>query len=113
MIDEAKKYLSDIVRAIDLIEIFIKGVDDFNEYVDDLKTKSAVERQLGIIGEAVNNFRKTEREFQLTNTRDIIGFRNRIIHNYDEVDESLVWAIIHNHLPLLKKEAEEGLSRRS
>ena len=111
MTDEAKKYLSDIIRAIELIEIFMDGVDDFDEYVDDLKTKSAVERQLGIIGEAVNNFRKTELEFQLTNTRDIIGFRNRIIHNYDEVDETLVWAIIHNHLPLLKEEAEEGLSR--
>ncbi len=111
MIDKAKKYLSDIIRAIELIEIFMDGVDDFDEYVDDLKTKSAVERQLGIIGEAVNNFRKIELEFQLTNTRDIIGFRNRIIHNYDEVDETLVWAIIHNHLPFLKEEAEEGLSR--
>ncbi|WP_202804241.1 DUF86 domain-containing protein [Pleurocapsa sp. PCC 7319] len=103
--------MSDIIRAIELIEIFMDGVDDFDEYVDDLKTKSAVERQLGIIGEAVNNFRKIELEFQLTNTRDIIGFRNRIIHNYDEVDETLVWAIIHNHLPFLKEEAEEGLSR--
>ena len=111
MKDEAKKYLSDIIRAIELIEIFMDGMDDFDEYVDDLKTKSAVERQLGIIGEAVNNFRKTELEFQLTNTSKIIGFRNRIIHNYDEVDETLVWAIIHNHLPFLKEEAEKGLSR--
>ena len=111
MTDEAKKYLSDIVRAIELIEMFMDGVDDFDEYVDDLKTKSAVERQLGIIGEAVNNFRKIELEFQLANTRNIIGFRNRIIHNYDEVDETLVWAIIHNHLPILKEEAEEGLRR--
>ena len=111
MTDEAKKYLSDIVRAIELIEMFMNGVDDFDEYVDDLKTKSAVERQLGIIGEAVNNFRKIELEFQLANTRNIIGFRNRIIHNYDEVDETLVWAIIHNHLPILKEEAEEGLRR--
>ena len=111
MTDEAKKYLSDIIRAIELIEIFMDGVDDFDEYVDDLKTKSAVERQLGIIGEAVNNFRKKELEFQLTNTRDIIGFRNRIIHNYDEVDETLVWAIIHNHLPFLKEEAKKGLRK--
>ena len=111
MKDEAKKYLSDIIRAIELIEIFMDGVDDFNEYVGDLKTKSAVERQLGIIGEAVNSFRKKELEFQLTNTRNIIGFRNRIIHNYDEVDETLVWAIIHNHLPFLKEESEEGLRR--
>jgi len=111
MTDEAKKYLSDIIRAIELIELFMDRINDFDEYVDDLKTKSAVERQLGIIGEAVNDFRKTEPEFQLTNTRHIIGFRNRIIHNYDEVDETIVWAVIHNHLPILKEEVEEGLSR--
>ena len=42
MTDEAKKYLSDIVRAIELIELFMNDIDHFETYVDDLKTKSAV-----------------------------------------------------------------------
>jgi len=56
MMEKGKKYLSDILRAIELIEGFTESVADFEAYTSDLKTQSAVERQLGIIGEAVNNF---------------------------------------------------------
>lgn len=58
MTEKAKKYLSDIEIAIGLIEDFLEGVDEFARYQTDEKTKSAVERQLGIVGEAVNKFRK-------------------------------------------------------
>jgi hypothetical protein len=56
---DLKKYLSDIEYSIILIEKFIMEYN-FSQYLNDLKTKSAVERHLGIIGEAVNNFRKAE-----------------------------------------------------
>jgi uncharacterized protein with HEPN domain len=42
------KYLSDIIREIDLIEDFTKSISNFGDYTSDLKTQSAVERQLGI-----------------------------------------------------------------
>ena len=58
MTDQVKKYLVDILKAIDLIEAFMDGIRGFKEYQQDLKTKSAVERQLGIIGEAVNTIPK-------------------------------------------------------
>jgi len=51
---EIRKYLSDILIAIDLIEDFMSDVVDFNSYEKDTKTQSAVERQLMIIGEASN-----------------------------------------------------------
>jgi uncharacterized protein with HEPN domain len=50
MTDKGRKYLSDILQAIELIESFTSGISDFEEYITDLKTQSAVERQLGIIG---------------------------------------------------------------
>ena len=56
--DKSKKYLSDILIAIDLIEKFTVEISDFNVYQEDLKTQSAVERQLAIIGEALNQLRK-------------------------------------------------------
>jgi uncharacterized protein with HEPN domain len=46
--------------AIELIEEFIADVSDFSAYENDRKTQSAVERQLAIIGEALNHFRKVE-----------------------------------------------------
>jgi uncharacterized protein with HEPN domain len=54
MTEKGKKYLSDILTSIDLIEDFTVDINDFNTYQADLKTQSAVERQLAIIGEALN-----------------------------------------------------------
>ncbi len=104
MTEQAKKYLSDILRAIELIEQFTKATDHFNDYAADLKTQSAVERQLGIIGEAVNKIDQLFPDLSLENARKIVGFRNRLIHTYDAVDSSIIWAIIKKHVPLLKKE---------
>jgi uncharacterized protein with HEPN domain len=110
MTDQGKKYLSDILRAIELIDQFTAKTADFDEYVRDLKTQSAVERQLGIIGEATNKFDQLSSESTLENARKIVGFRNRLIHTYDSVDPSMIWAILKKHLPLLKEEITTKLS---
>jgi len=55
---QSNKYLDDILYAIELIETFILEISSFADYESDKKTSSAVERQLGIIGEAVNKFDK-------------------------------------------------------
>ncbi len=102
--EQDKKYLSDILQAIDLIESFTSDIKDFNHYLSDLKTQSAVERQLSIIGEAVNKYEKLIPESPLSNARKIVGFRNRLIHTYNAIDQSIIWAIIKNHLVPLKKE---------
>ena len=52
MTEAGKKYLSDILLAISLIEQFTTDTSSFNDYLKDIKTQSATERQLGIIGEA-------------------------------------------------------------
>ena len=104
MTDVDKKYLSDILQALQLIESFTSDIKDYSIYIVDLKTQSAVERQLGILGEAVNKFDKLNPRHPLEDTRQIIGFRNRLIHTYDAIDQSIVWAIIKNHLELLKSE---------
>jgi len=107
MTEQGKKYLSDILRSIELIEQFTATVNNYNDYSSDLKTQSAVERQLGIIGEAVNKFDKLFPESTLENARRIVGFRNRLIHSYDAVDSSMIWAIIKRHLDPLKAEVTE------
>jgi uncharacterized protein with HEPN domain len=104
MTDQGKKYLSDILQAIELIESFTSKIATFSAYQDDLKTQSAVERQLGIIGEAINKFEKLFPTVNLDNARKIVGLRNRLIHSYDSIDSSIIWAIIKNHLAPLKIE---------
>jgi uncharacterized protein with HEPN domain len=110
MTDQGKKYLTDIILAIDLIESFTSGISNYDEHIADLKTQSAVERQLGIIGEAINKFEKIFPDSVLINARKIVGFRNRLIHAYDTVDPSIIWAIIKKHLEPLKKEITEKLN---
>lgn len=110
MTDQGNKYLADILQAIELIESFTSDIVNYDKYISDLKTQSAVERQLGIIGEAVNKFEKLFPDTTLINARKIAGFRNRLIHAYDAVDPSIIWAIIKKHLDPLKKEITDLLN---
>ena len=105
MTEKSKKYLSDILMAIDLIEEFTAGFD-FLVYDKDRKTQSAVERQLAIIGEALNQFKKLESSIVIENDKQIVSFRNRLVHAYDSIDNSIVWVIINRHLKPLKLEVE-------
>lgn len=107
MTEKGRKYLSDILMAIDLIEYFIADTPDFNSYQDDLKTQSAVERQLAIIGEALNKLKQTQINLRIQNDKQIIGFRNRLVHAYDNIDTTIVWVIVKRYLPELKKEIQD------
>jgi uncharacterized protein with HEPN domain len=109
MMDEGKKYLSDILQAVGLIESFTSDIKDYDRYLSDLKTQSAVERQLGIIGEAIKKFEKLNPGVTLTNAVKIVGLRNRLIHSYETIDPSIIWVIISNYLPSLRKEVETML----
>lgn len=106
MTEKSKKYLSDVLMAITLIREFTIDIADFNIYDKDRKTQSAVERQLVIIGEALNKLRQIESGIVIENDKQIIGFRNRLVHAYDSIDNSIVWAIINRHLENLKIEIE-------
>ncbi len=109
MTDKGRKYLSDILMAIELIEEFTADVKDFNVYEEDRKTQSAVERQLAIVGEALNHFRRIEPEISIEHDKQIISFRNRLVHAYDNLDNSIIWAILIRHLRPLKVEVENLL----
>ncbi len=109
MTERGKKYLSDILIAIELVESFTRDIDSFETFSKDLKTQSAVERQLGIIGEAVNKYKQECPNEPLENTQQIVGFRNRIIHAYDNIDVSIVWVILMKYLNPLKSEVSKKL----
>lgn len=64
--------------------------------------RKAIERNLEIIGEAVNRIIKEGPKIQISNARKIVGLRNNIIHGYDVIDDANIWSIVINHLPLLK-----------
>ncbi len=108
---KARKYLSDIFYSIGMIEDFVSGISTFRAYSKDHKTKAAVERYLSIIGEAVSKFSiENQGGTQLVNTPQIISFRNRLVHEYDAIDDAIVWAAVKKELPKLKIEVNSILA---
>jgi len=99
------KWLYDIQEAIDEIDgYFSKLPKDFIHYKSNILLKRAIERDLEIIGEAINRILKTDPEFPLENAKRIVGLRNQITHAYDNISDENIWAIISKHIPLLKQE---------
>ena len=104
---EIKTWLFDILQSIKEIESYYADrPKKFSEYQKDIRTKRAIERNIEIIGEAVNRILKEDKHFEINNAQQIIGTRNRIIHGYDRVSDDMIWSIVINHLPKLKTEIE-------
>jgi uncharacterized protein with HEPN domain len=105
MDNEIKTWLYDILQSINEIDSYFDNKPKiFDDYVSDIKTKRAIERDLEIIGEAVNRILKKDNKIKIDNAEKIVGTRNRIIHGYDKVSDDLIWSIVINHLPKLKDE---------
>ena len=110
MENEIKAWLYDILQSISEIESYYEDKPRiFEEFIDDIKTKRAVERNIEIIGEALNRILKKDPLFSIESARNIVGTRNRIIHGYDKVSDALIWSIVVNHLARLRQEVEMHL----
>ena len=110
MDSEIKTWLYDILQSIIEIESYFEDLPKkFEDYSKDIKTKRAVERDIEIIGEAVNRILKRDNNFEIANAQKIIGARNRISHGYDKISDDLIWSIVINHLPKLKSEIQKML----
>ena len=106
---ELKTWAYDIRTDIQEIETFLLDVPDFASYQKDLKTKRAIERNLEIVGEAVNRMFHLQQDLPFTDARKIVDTRNRIIHGYDSVSDEVVWSIVTSNLPTLRLQVEAFL----
>lgn len=101
---ELYKFLYDIQCSIESIEDFLGNNRDFNVYQTNKQLRRAVERELEIIGEAMSCVLKIDNSISIQNPRKIVDLRNFVIHNYDKVDDIIIWGILINHLPILKED---------
>ena len=94
-------YLLDILIAAKKALKFVEGIER-NEFEDNELVQNAVMRPLEIIGEASA---KISKEFRKTHAkipwREMVGLRNRLIHEYFRIDYDAVWDTIHKDLPKL------------
>ncbi len=110
MENQIKKLLYDIISCINEIYDFIGTEKKYELYHTNSLMKSGVERKLEIIGEAMSRILKIKPDIKITNARRIVDARNKIIHGYDEIEDVNIWAIVINHLPILKKDIENLLN---
>jgi len=104
MENDLKKYIFDAFSAIEQIEKYFTTCQNFASYNSQPMLQDATERNLEIIGEAIKKALDVNPDIEITNSRRIVNTRNKLIHGYDSVDNTEVYAIVINHLPLLKEE---------
>lgn len=107
---ESKKYLYDIASAAKLALGFIAS-KTFADYSADPMLRSAVERQLEIVGEALAQLARTDpaAASQIGEHQRIIAFRNILIHGYSEIDHRIVWNVLELKLPVVLRQASNLL----
>ena len=109
---EALKFLYDIQQACRAVAQFTAG-KTLADYEADLLLRSGVERQLMIVGEALSRLMKIEPAVgsTITAARQIIGFRNILVHGYDVIRDREVWKILEDDLPALAREVDALLKQ--
>ncbi len=99
MLPTSKAHLWDAHQACLAAMSFVEGID-VHEFQVNLLVQSAVERQLEILGEALNRLRRTDAQIaaEVPDLDRIIGMRNIIAHEYGIVDHAIVWAVVDTRL---------------
>ena len=94
-----EKHLTDILISINEIEsYFVKGKMRYDDFANNILRQRAVERNIEIIGEAVNRILKIEPAFEIVKARAIVNTRNKVIHGYDSITTDFLWGLVINHI---------------
>jgi len=107
---DPKKYLYDIANGCEFLLEFTKG-KTIEDYKNERSFRSALERELQIIGEAMLQLDSVSPQTaeKITEYRSIIGFRHVLVHGYDNLDPITVWNVVETKLDTLLQQARKLL----
>jgi len=100
-------YLKHILDAINRIEEYTHNIE-YKDFIENYLVQDGVIRQIEIIGEATKKLSNEIKEKYIDIPwKDIIGMRNKLIHNYFGVDVDTVWDTVKKDIPILKNKLME------
>ena len=112
MDEKVKKYLLDIQLAIaEINQALDERSREFEIFLNDFVFRKFVERNIEIIGEAMNRILRVNPDIEITSARKIVDTRNYVIHAYDSLIPEILWAIVINHLPRLDEEVRSLIAQ--
>jgi len=100
--------LFDVLEAGQAIQMYVR-TKSFADYMNDPLIRDGVERRFTLIGEALMRASRIDSELAITKCSQFIAFRHRLMHGYDKINHEIVWAVIHDDLPLLLTEVRSLL----
>ena len=106
-----KIYLDDILTAIEKIEKYKKRILD-KDFIEEDLIIDAIIRNFEVIGEATKKIPiEIRRRYPKIEWKKISGFRDIFIHEYFGIDLDIVWDVLNNKIPNLKKSIKEILKK--
>jgi len=100
-------FIKHILESINAIEDFSRDLSK-EELVSNRLKQSAIVREIEIIGEAIRNISENlKNKHKEIEWKEIVGTRDKMIHHYFGIDFNIVWNIIHEDIPILKKLIEK------
>lgn len=107
MTTKTRLRLLDALESCETIRGYVAGID-FAAYLQDDEKQDAVERRLGIVGEALHKAAALDPSLaeKLPDLRQIVGLRNRVIHAYADLNAETIWIVVQQKLPPLQSHLE-------
>jgi uncharacterized protein with HEPN domain len=111
--ERVEDYLEHIAQAIERAEEYTKRLGNLTAFRQSRRDQDAVIRNIEIIGEAARQIQQHAPDFVAAHPElpwiEMRGMRNKMIHNYFDVDVGVVWGTVTNDLPRLKQQVDDLL----
>ena len=98
------QFLLDMLQSAELIMTYTAQCSKA-EFVGNVQLQDSVIRRLLVIAEAARRVSESTRQ-TLPNVswQEINGMRNRLVHEYDDLNLNIVWDVVQNEIPTLIEE---------
>jgi len=95
------QFLLDMLQSAELIVTYTVGCSR-SEFLENVQLQDSVIRRLLVIAEAARRVSEETRQTLPTVAwTEINGMRNRLVHEYDDINLDIVWNAVQNAIPTL------------